>query len=80
MERLIMHVDMDAYFAAVEQAEVPSLKGKPIVVCGFPLARSVVTTASYEARRFGIKSGMPASAARRMAPAAVFIESNPQKY
>ena len=75
-----MHVDMDAYFAAVEQAEVPSLKGKPIVVCGFPLARSVVTTASYEARRFGIKSGMPASAARRMAPAAVFIESNPQKY
>jgi len=80
MERLIMHVDMDAYFAAVEQTEVPSLKGKPVVVCGFPLARSVVTTASYEARKFGIKAGMPASEARRMAPAAIFIEGNPQKY
>ncbi|MGI5853234.1 MAG: DNA polymerase IV [Bacillota bacterium] len=80
MERLIMHVDMDAYFAAVEQTEVPSLRGKPVVVCGFPLSRSVVTTASYEARKFGIKAGMPASEARRMAPAALFIESNPQKY
>lgn len=80
MARTIVHVDMDAYFASVEQQEVPALRGKPVIVCGDPKRRGVVATASYEARKLGIRTGMPIQQARSVAPQAFFIEGDPQKY
>ena len=58
-EKVIMHVDMDAFFAAFETRNMPKLKGKPVIVGGDPRYRSVVSTCSYEARKFGVHSGMP---------------------
>ncbi len=69
----IIHVDMDAFFAAVEQRNNPELKGKPVVVGDRPDSRGVVSTCSYEARVFGIHSAMPTSEAYRRCPHAVFI-------
>ncbi|HHY46812.1 MAG TPA: DNA polymerase IV [Firmicutes bacterium] len=78
--RDILHVDMNAFFAAVEQHDNPSLKGKPVIVCGKPEKRSVVSTASYEARAYGVKWGMPVTQARRLCPQGVFIRGNIAKY
>jgi DNA polymerase-4 len=66
--RAIMHVDMDAFFAAVEQLDHPEWRGVPVIVGGSPEGRGVVSTASYEARRYGIHSAMPAARAARLAP------------
>ncbi len=76
----IIHIDMDAFYAAVEQRDRPELRGKPIVVGGDPNSRSVVSTASYEARKFGVRSAMPCSQARKLCPHAIFVRPNFEKY
>lgn len=78
--RVIMHVDMDAFFAAIEQRNNPHLRGKPVVVGGSPGGRGVVSTASYEARKFGIHSAMPASEAYRRCRAAIFVHGDFSAY
>ncbi len=74
--RKIIHVDMDAYFAAIEIRENPSLKGKCVIVGGSPNSRGVVSTCSYEARKFGVHSGMSSSQAWQLCPQGIFIMSN----
>ena len=76
----IMHCDLDAFFAAVEQRDNPELVGKPVIVGGQPDSRGVVSTCSYEARKFGIRSAMPLAQARRLCPAAVFLPVAMSRY
>ena len=79
MRRWIMHVDMDAFFASVEQRDDPALQGKPVIVGG-KSRRSVVATASYEARAFGVHSAMPLSQARRLCPHGCFVAPRFEAY
>ena len=81
MEKLrkIVHVDMDAFFAQIEQRDHPPYKNKPLIVGG-PLNRGVVSTASYEARKYGVHSGMPLSKARRQCPGGIYVPVNMEKY
>ncbi|MGD9642130.1 MAG: DNA polymerase IV [Elusimicrobiales bacterium] len=83
MERRIVHVDMDAFFAAIEQRDNPALKGKPVIIGADPKGgrgRGVVSTCSYEARKFGVRSAMPISEAWRRCPRGVFLPPDFRKY
>ncbi|MBM4399251.1 MAG: DNA polymerase IV, partial [Candidatus Cloacimonetes bacterium] len=76
----IIHIDMDAYYAAVEIRENPALKGKPLIVGGHPQSRGVVSTCSYEARKYGIHSGMSSFQAWNLCKQVIFVYPNFQLY
>ena len=78
-ERLVLHVDMDCFFAAVEQRDHPEFRGKPVIVGGLS-SRGVVSTASYEARQYGVRSAMPMALAKRKCPAGIFLQGNYRQY
>lgn len=80
MEQIIIHVDMDAFYASVEIRDDPSLRGKPLVIGSLPHERGVVATCSYEARKFGVRSGMNIKDAYRLCPQGVFMHPNFDKY
>ena len=79
-ERIIMHVDMDAFFASVEELCNPTLVGKPVMVCGSRDTRTVVAAANYEARKYGVSAGTPLGIAKVKCPGGTFIEGDPDKY
>ncbi len=75
----ILHADLDAFFVSVELLDHPDLVGKPVIV-GHPSARSIVTAASYEARRFGVNSALPMTMALRRCPQAIILEPHYERY
>lgn len=79
-QRKIIHVDMDAFFASVEQRDHPEYQGKPLIVGGQPNSRGVVAACSYEARKFGIHSAMPCARAYRLCPEAIFVRPRFEAY
>lgn len=80
MKRCIIHLDMDAFFASVEQLDNPQLRGKPVIVGGAPNERGVVSTCSYEARRYGVHSAMSLTEAYRRCPQGIFVHGRGHRY
>jgi DNA polymerase IV len=78
--RAILHLDLDAFYASIEQRDHPEYRGKPVIVGGSPDRRCVVATASYEARRFGVHSAMPSRTAQRLCPRAIFLPARFEVY
>jgi len=78
--RYILHLDVDAFFASVEEILVPSLKGKPLIVGARPEQRGVVASASYAARTFGVRSAMPTAQALRLCPQAIVVPPRHRVY
>ena len=80
MFRVIFHLDMDAFYASVEQRDEPALRGQPVIVGAPPTQRGVVCAASYEARKFGVRSAMPSATAGRLCPRGVFVRPRIDHY
>ena len=79
-KRIIVHVDMDAFFAQIEERDKPWLKGKPVIIGGPPNSRGVASTCSYEARKYGLRSGMSLTECYRKCPQGIFLRTHGGKY